>query len=449
MSRTLAGFVLLAATPALACLWDTDTLATERAAVPGVLELIVGKFPRHSDLFLEWRAADRGEKINRHDSGEAPLTDERLAAAHDDRAVALERLGRHDAAIAVIREKAARLPGVGTYETAANLGTFLVHAGRFEEGLEQIERALELNPDAHFGREKWQKRLVEYVIERREAAGGENVPLPLDTGRRPRPGRWDSPAFEGKPAGGFAAFVVREELGPQYLKGPDRDALDPVPDEELPPADAPAERQRVIEEALDGVRGMMRFGDFRSPVLLEALGDLLTARGTDHDDSAARLAARAYLMASRQVSDDAARAAYRDLAGRALVLQHVAPHELSDGDCPDCPPELTVAQVEEHLDRELKETAVWFDKVAEDEELWVRAADDPDAKFRAKYGVARLAVGDLTGKPDRLAGHFAERGLPWPAALAIGTGGLLTAWLVVGLIRRRARRPNGWTDAAE
>ena len=199
----------------------------------------------------------------------------------------------------------------------------------------------------------------------------------------------------------------------------------------------------MVEEALRGVRGMMRFGDFRSPVLLEALGDLLLARGAHYDDSAARLSARAYLSAARGVPGGAAPAAYRGLAAQALALQRTAPHERGrDGG--GSPGDLTVADVEEHLDRELKETAVWFAKVAEDEELWVRAADDPDAKFWAKYGVARLSVGDLTGKPDRLAGHFAERGLPWPAAIAIGTGGLLTALLVVGLVRRRGRRPNGW-----
>lgn len=52
----------------------------------------------------------------------------------------------------------------GRYETAANLGTFYLHAGIFKKVLAYIEKALKINPDAHFGREKYQKLLVEYII---------------------------------------------------------------------------------------------------------------------------------------------------------------------------------------------------------------------------------------------------------------------------------------------
>ena len=61
---------------------------------------------------------------------------------------------RHDEGITVIREKADRLPDFGRYETHANLGSFLVHSGRLEEGVAELQKAIEINPDAHFGREK-------------------------------------------------------------------------------------------------------------------------------------------------------------------------------------------------------------------------------------------------------------------------------------------------------
>ena len=55
----------------------------------------------------------------------------------------------------------------GLYETRANLGTFYIHAGELEQGVEQIELAIEINPDAHFGREIYQKHLVNYVLTRK------------------------------------------------------------------------------------------------------------------------------------------------------------------------------------------------------------------------------------------------------------------------------------------
>jgi len=39
--------------PAIACLWDYDTLAMERQKFPDALELITGKFLRHSKPFYE------------------------------------------------------------------------------------------------------------------------------------------------------------------------------------------------------------------------------------------------------------------------------------------------------------------------------------------------------------------------------------------------------------
>ncbi len=37
-----------------ACLWDTDTLQMERQRFPDALELITGKFLRHSREFYDW-----------------------------------------------------------------------------------------------------------------------------------------------------------------------------------------------------------------------------------------------------------------------------------------------------------------------------------------------------------------------------------------------------------
>ena len=46
-----------------ACLWDHDTLLVERGRFPQTLELITGKFLRHSTEFYRWRIADRERQI--------------------------------------------------------------------------------------------------------------------------------------------------------------------------------------------------------------------------------------------------------------------------------------------------------------------------------------------------------------------------------------------------
>ncbi|MFH5805880.1 hypothetical protein [Alienimonas sp. DA493] len=394
-SRPVLGLValaaLLSAPPASACLWDTDTLWQERQEWPGTLELIVGKFPRHTDAFYEYRVQDRQSKLRLHAAGEQAMTAEQRAAAYDDLAVALDKLGRREEALAALDRKQADVGEVGAYETAANRGTILIHAGRYEEGLKEIDRALELNPDAHFGRERIQKLLVEYLLERKGDA--ETVPLPLDS---------DGDERFDRNAAGFAVFLK--------------------------------ERDVSLEEGRKGLEGMMRFGDYRSPILLEALGDLLSADGYRDDppnqDVPRQLAARAYLAAARSAPDAAER--YREFAAQTLLSQE----KLELG-------RENVDVVADALEREFAETDAWFEKVREDEELWIEASPDPDARFREKYGVAVLRVGDTMARPNRVQEQWsAER--PVAFDIAVGVGGALTIAAVWGLIVWRRRSPNGW-----
>jgi hypothetical protein len=100
----------------------------------------------------------------------------------DDLGVGLDSLGEDDEAIQVMRaklqeQKAHNLAGRELYTTYANLGTFLIH-GHFaraqggapeavkqvREGLAFIHKAIEVNPEAHFGREKWQAVAVEFFL---------------------------------------------------------------------------------------------------------------------------------------------------------------------------------------------------------------------------------------------------------------------------------------------
>lgn len=317
-------FLLVLPTQCLACYWDYDTLAMERQQFPYAHELIAGHFLRHSDTYYEWRIADRNQKT--------PA--ERTPADYDDLAVAYDKLGQHDKAIELIREKIERWPDERRYESEANLGTFLFHAGRLEEGLPHIDKAIEINPDAHFGREVYQKLLVEYLLQQGFPESG----LTLEKGLRIDPAGINSGPI------GFAQFVIKV----QQTKEEDQ--------------------QEEIQKATKGILGMMRFGNYRAPVLLEALADLLLATG-DRNHDAKYLAARAYLKASYEVQDADVSKRYRDLAIQVLELQ--VPNNLN--------------QIESDLKQEIEQADAFYQKIEDDEKAWLTTGKNLDHEYAEKY----------------------------------------------------------------
>jgi hypothetical protein len=333
---------LCVVTPAAACLWDYDTLQQERSRFPSTLELITGKFPRHSDEFYRWRIEDRQRRLE----ADALTFDEKLAL-YDDMAVAWDKLGQPEKAIELMQQK--QQLRAGDYETLANLGTFHIHAGQLEVGAEFIRQAIEVNPDAHFGREIYQLKLVEYVLSRRNEDG--TVPQPLNN----KDSRHPEATF------GFAKFV----LGETHRWGPN------------------AGRER--DTALKGVLGMMRFGHYDSPILLEALGDLLAAG--DMEGDARQLAARAYLRASQEAAAEDAAEAYRGMAEEAASNQFALNHaRRSPGQSGDAlPSELAVIEAE--LAAELDDAQQWIAAIHEQERRWIQpdSGVDPDAEFGKLY----------------------------------------------------------------
>src|SRR5215467_50479 len=100
--RTLSVVVLFVVTSAAhACLWDWDTLQMERRRFPGTLEMITGKFVRHSPAYYEWRIQDRTKRMR------SPAEDPAVA---DDLAVAYSKLGRHAESIALLEQVLAAHP---------------------------------------------------------------------------------------------------------------------------------------------------------------------------------------------------------------------------------------------------------------------------------------------------------------------------------------------------
>lgn len=143
---------MLVASPAFACLWDSDTLKEESLRKKDVAELVRGVISKHSRTFYEAKVRYTKPLI---EAGTA------VAARYDDLAVAFDHLEQYDEALKVMEEKEAKFPG--EYTTLANRGTFLSHQGKYAEALEVLRAAIEKKPDAHFGREQYQVMAIEYL----------------------------------------------------------------------------------------------------------------------------------------------------------------------------------------------------------------------------------------------------------------------------------------------
>jgi tetratricopeptide (TPR) repeat protein len=146
-----------------ACLWDYDTLSMEAKKMPDVVDAIVGRFERNPPLYYQMRL----ERVSK----EIESTPEELDL-YDDAAVACDRLGDDDTGLQWLERKRKVLDKLDPdrkqsddwYRYYANLGTLRVHRWakdgmkkeeikELEQAIGEIEKAIEINPDAHFGRE--------------------------------------------------------------------------------------------------------------------------------------------------------------------------------------------------------------------------------------------------------------------------------------------------------
>lgn len=169
--------------PAQACLWDYDTLATEAKGLPDAVQVITGRFERNPPLFYEMRLARVSKEIK---------TTPTKLELYDDAGVACDRLHRDDEAIAWMRQKRAQLKAYPQdkehwYRYHANLGTFQAHRwlrnganrknlGEMKTARDNIKRALQINPNAHFGREKVQLTAMEWIIKAPKKLDYERLP---------------------------------------------------------------------------------------------------------------------------------------------------------------------------------------------------------------------------------------------------------------------------------
>lgn len=364
VTRILARFAVvlsLFTTPARACLWDEDTLIDEQRGLPEVAAILAGKWERHSLFFYEQRVAAMTVLL----AAEPNNLD-----AYDNLAVAYDKLGDSRKAIGIILKKDAIKPG--EYKTLANLGTFYLHAGDVEPGIAYIKKALAVNPDAHFGREKYQLMIAEFL---RDA--------------KARPEMLD-----------YGSFLL-PELNPQWHAnyGPTAGTADGKGSigERLPinVSLGRVKDKPKVDKGIIGVVGIIRFGSANNPHLFMALGDLLAARGDPY------LAYRAY---RRSFDYGHPRP---EMAKRRMEEMRSRSEDKSGFD-------------DATIDRERAEGEAWTVAYQAFEDDLVRAGKD--TQDQANYKAFYDSHGSPRDKPSALAAGWAKAtkgGPKSPAAIAI------------------------------
>ncbi|WZO99886.1 hypothetical protein EP7_001500 [Isosphaeraceae bacterium EP7] len=221
MRRTLTAIAVLFGLPlsVAACLWDRDTPADEARGMPEVVAVLTGRFERNPPLFYEMRLA----RVSAH------LRDlPQDLAGYDDAGVACDRLGRGEEAVEWMEKKRAQLetldaslPAVKEhwYRLHANLGTFLVHGwarqgadrskiSEVKAARDEIVRALEINPNAHFGREKSQLLALTWIVDPPKLGDSQVLPNLLGWQAHDFNGTNTAPQMADDAVRGLAGLIV-------------------------------------------------------------------------------------------------------------------------------------------------------------------------------------------------------------------------------------------------
>jgi hypothetical protein len=176
MSKTLslATLSLLAlAVNSSPCMWDTDTLAAESKGKMDFVAVLVGRFERNPPLYYQMRIDREMPEVTKNPA---------LLDHYDDIGVAEARLGKNDLALSWMARKRAELKKLGSkdsdqwYRLYANEGTFFAHrwfaggADRkhpsdLKQAISEIDQAIKINPNAHFGREWVQRDFLKWALK--------------------------------------------------------------------------------------------------------------------------------------------------------------------------------------------------------------------------------------------------------------------------------------------
>lgn len=134
-----------------ACRWDADTLGNEKKKKPEIAEIIFGTGKEQVDVArLQNRIADLKANPRRDD----PDWWNNFAGAYI-------QLGQPQRAADLLEPVLEKFKD--NYGVHANLGTAYHLLGRYQEAEKEIARDLEINPEAHFGLEKYHLALLQYL----------------------------------------------------------------------------------------------------------------------------------------------------------------------------------------------------------------------------------------------------------------------------------------------
>lgn len=136
----------------VACIWDSDTLLEERLTRPALANVILGAPPAPR------KAAPQLRKIEQLKAKPFPDDPKWL----NELAGAYLRSGMAQEAVDLLRSAAEKFPD--DYGVHANLGTAYHLLGKYAEAEKHIARDLDINPEAHFGLERYHLALLQYLV---------------------------------------------------------------------------------------------------------------------------------------------------------------------------------------------------------------------------------------------------------------------------------------------
>jgi len=138
--------------PGRACGWEYETYFAEASALPCVFDVLVGHFEPHTEQYHRTRIQAFDYAL-----AWAPHWPDGL----DVKGLAHMRLGEHDRAKEAMKRRHRAAPEA--YASHANLGTLYTFTGEWDAALEHIDRAMKIEPKAHFGREGYHRKLVVFL----------------------------------------------------------------------------------------------------------------------------------------------------------------------------------------------------------------------------------------------------------------------------------------------
>jgi hypothetical protein len=261
------------------------------------------RYTRHGEPYFRERNRRVRESLRQIETEQGPNpTSNEYFALFDDLGAGLDALKEDDEAVRILRDKLRRQEALGQsgrqlYTSYANLGTFLIHGSfqkavagdseakaRVRQGIQFIAQSIEVNPEAHFGREIWQKRSAEFLLEAIQTPEtllqrdfvGNSLPEEIDASGRDSITNYQNDGF------GVDAYFTfgwdrmtppiiegRKPIESQFGREGLRKWITRVGDPSIVPFDEPTL----------GIIGMWRLGGGANPHFALALGEIMLRIG--------------------------------------------------------------------------------------------------------------------------------------------------------------------------